>query len=35
MSEKGVRRAMRLHHVGGHSDGLQIVRVATARGPVM
>ncbi len=24
-----------LHHVGGHSDGLQIVRVATARGPVV
>ncbi len=24
-----------LHHVGGHSDGLQIVRVPTARGPVV
>ena len=24
-----------LHHVGGHSDGLQVVRVETARGPVV
>jgi glyoxylase-like metal-dependent hydrolase (beta-lactamase superfamily II) len=24
-----------LHHVGGHSDGLQVVRVMTARGPVV
>ncbi|MCB1412469.1 MAG: N-acyl homoserine lactonase family protein [Xanthobacteraceae bacterium] len=24
-----------LHHVGGHSDGLQVVRVPTARGPVV
>lgn len=24
-----------LHRVGGHSDGLQVVRVATARGPVV
>ena len=24
-----------LHHVGGHSDGLQIVRVPTARGPIV
>lgn len=24
-----------LHHVGGHSDGLQVVRVQTARGPVV
>jgi glyoxylase-like metal-dependent hydrolase (beta-lactamase superfamily II) len=24
-----------LHHVGGHSDGLQVVKVATARGPVV
>jgi glyoxylase-like metal-dependent hydrolase (beta-lactamase superfamily II) len=24
-----------LHHVGGHSDGLQMVRVNTARGPVV
>ena len=23
-----------LHRVGGHSDGLQVVRVETARGPV-
>jgi glyoxylase-like metal-dependent hydrolase (beta-lactamase superfamily II) len=24
-----------LHRVGGHSDGLQVVRVETARGPVV
>jgi glyoxylase-like metal-dependent hydrolase (beta-lactamase superfamily II) len=24
-----------LHHVGGHSDGLQVVRVETKRGPVV
>lgn len=24
-----------LHHIGGHSDGLQVVRVATARGPLV
>jgi glyoxylase-like metal-dependent hydrolase (beta-lactamase superfamily II) len=24
-----------LHHVGGHTQGLQVVRVATARGPVV
>lgn len=24
-----------VHHVGGHSDGLQVVRVATQRGPVV
>jgi glyoxylase-like metal-dependent hydrolase (beta-lactamase superfamily II) len=24
-----------VHHVGGHSDGLQVVRVKTARGPVV
>jgi glyoxylase-like metal-dependent hydrolase (beta-lactamase superfamily II) len=24
-----------LHRVGGHSDGLQVVRVMTARGPVV
>lgn len=24
-----------LHHVGGHSDGLQVVRVETGRGPVV
>ena len=24
-----------LHHVGGHSDGLQVVRVETERGPVV
>ncbi|MCR6735943.1 MAG: N-acyl homoserine lactonase family protein [Afipia sp.] len=24
-----------LHHVGGHSDGLQVVRVGTERGPVV
>lgn len=24
-----------LHHVGGHSDGLQVVRVETARGPIV
>ena len=24
-----------VHHVGGHSDGLQVVRVETARGPVV
>ena len=24
-----------VHHVGGHSDGLQVVRVNTARGPVV
>jgi glyoxylase-like metal-dependent hydrolase (beta-lactamase superfamily II) len=24
-----------VHHVGGHSDGLQVVRVTTARGPVV
>jgi glyoxylase-like metal-dependent hydrolase (beta-lactamase superfamily II) len=24
-----------LHHVGGHSDGLQVVRVMTGRGPVV
>ena len=29
------RPASPLHRVGGHSDGLQVVRVATARGPVV
>src|SRR6202163_54007 len=30
-----VARGVTLHRVGGHSDGLQVVRVDTARGPVV
>jgi len=30
-----VAEGVTLHHVGGHSDGLQMVRVMTARGPVV
>src|SRR5438552_1447907 len=31
----GVAPGVTLHRVGGHSDGLQVVRVETARGPVV
>ena len=30
-----IAEGVSLHHVGGHSDGLQMVRVVTARGPVV
>ena len=33
--EGEVAPGVTVHHVGGHSDGLQVVRVATARGPVV
>jgi glyoxylase-like metal-dependent hydrolase (beta-lactamase superfamily II) len=33
--EGEVARGVTLHRVGGHSDGLQVVRVQTARGPVV
>jgi len=33
--EGEVAPGITLHRVGGHSDGLQVVRVATARGPVV
>ena len=35
-SDEGeVAPGVTLHRVGGHSDGLQVVRVETARGPVV
>lgn len=33
--ESEIAPGVTVHHVGGHSDGLQIVRVPTARGPVV
>jgi len=33
--EGEVAPGVTLHRVGGHTDGLQVVRVATARGPVL
>jgi glyoxylase-like metal-dependent hydrolase (beta-lactamase superfamily II) len=33
--EGEVAPGVTLHRVGGHSDGLQVVRVATTRGPVV
>jgi glyoxylase-like metal-dependent hydrolase (beta-lactamase superfamily II) len=30
-----VAPGLTLHHIGGHSDGLQAVRVATKRGPIV
>ena len=30
-----IRAGVTVHRVGGHSDGLQVVRVETARGPVV
>ena len=33
--EGEVAPGVTLHRVGGHSDGLQVVRVETARGPVV
>lgn len=33
--EGEVTPGVSLHHVGGHTDGLQMVRVATARGPLV
>jgi glyoxylase-like metal-dependent hydrolase (beta-lactamase superfamily II) len=33
--EGEVAPGVTVHHVGGHSDGLQVARVATARGPVV
>ncbi len=33
--EGEVAPGVTLHHVGGHSDGLQMVRVATSRGPLV
>src|ERR1700733_3934023 len=33
--EGEVAPGVTVHHVGGHSDGLQVVRVETARGPVV
>ena len=35
VGEGEVAPGVTVHHVGGHSDGLQVVRVATARGPVV
>lgn len=31
----GIAPGVTLHHVGGHSDGLQVVRIETGRGPVV
>jgi glyoxylase-like metal-dependent hydrolase (beta-lactamase superfamily II) len=33
--EGEVAPGVTVHHVGGHSDGIQMVRVATARGPLV
>lgn len=33
--EGKIRPGVTLHHIGGHSDGLQVVRVETERGPVV
>jgi len=33
--EAGIAPGVTLHRVGGHSDGLQMVRVRTARGPLV
>jgi glyoxylase-like metal-dependent hydrolase (beta-lactamase superfamily II) len=33
--EGGIAPGVTVHRVGGHSDGLQVVRVETARGPVV
>lgn len=30
-----IAEGVSLHHVGGHTDGLQMVRVTTARGPIV
>lgn len=33
--EGEIATGVTVHHIGGHSDGLQVVRVETARGPVV
>jgi glyoxylase-like metal-dependent hydrolase (beta-lactamase superfamily II) len=35
VGEGEIAPGVTVHHVGGHSDGLQVVRVETARGPVV